>query len=218
MSTENAAAVNVNPEKTAEKRKALGRGLESLLPSRPRVVAGTAVNPAPANENGSTVDSAPGGMGAHASAPAISVPQGSSSQNSTQIPAQSSAQVSTQIPGQTAPQVLEMQAAVAESTAGAPVPYVVPEIQAQAARGSSVQEIPLELIDDNPYQTRVLFQDEMLEELAESIQASGVVQPIVVRPAENGRYMLVMGERRCRASKMAGRATIPAIVRKVSEQ
>jgi ParB family transcriptional regulator, chromosome partitioning protein len=218
MSTENAAAVNASPDKTAEKRKALGRGLESLLPSRPRVVAGTAVNPAstasasPANENGGAVDSAANGMVARASAPVISVPQGSLSQNSAQSSAQSSATA------QLSAQIMEMQAPVADIPAGAPVPYVIPEIQAQAARGSSIQEIPLDQIDNNPYQTRVLFREEMLEELAESIQASGVVQPIVVRPGEAGRYMLVMGERRCRASKMAGKATIPAIVRKVSEQ
>lgn len=217
MSTENAAAVNASPEKAAEKRKALGRGLESLLPSRPRVVAGTAVTPAntapanpvpgnapasPANENAGAFDSAPNEASARASAPVVSVSQAASAS----APAHASAQI------------VEMQAASAESPAGAPVPFVIPEIQAQAARGTSVQEIPLELIDDNPYQTRVLFQDEMLEELAESIQASGVIQPIVVRPGEAGRYVLVMGERRCRASKMAGKATIPAIVRKVSEQ
>ncbi len=212
MSTENAAAVNaVSPEKAAEKRKALGRGLESLLPSRPRVVAGTAMNPAPsANETAGTFDSAANETVARASASVVSVPQTAPSQ----VPAQTSAQTSAQ----SSAQIMEMQPSAAESPAGAPVPYVIPEIQAQAARGTSVQEIPLELIDDNPYQTRVLFEDDMLEELAESIQASGVIQPIVVRPGEAGRYVLVMGERRCRASKLAGKATIPAIVRKVSEQ
>jgi hypothetical protein len=57
--------------------------------------------------------------------------------------------------------------------------------------------------------------DDALEELADSIKESGVVQPVVVRPADaEGRYILVLGERRLRASKMAGKETIPAIVRK----
>ena len=81
-----------------------------------------------------------------------------------------------------------------------------------------VVHIPLDHIDKNPYQTRYLFDEEMLRELAASIQAQGVVQPVVVRPAEGGRYVLILGERRCRASKMAGKTSIPAIVRRVSEQ
>jgi ParB family transcriptional regulator, chromosome partitioning protein len=83
--------------------------------------------------------------------------------------------------------------------------------------GDEVREIALDLIDDNPYQTRKLFNEELLAELANSIKNSGVVQPIVVRQHE-GRYVLVLGERRCRASKLAGKTTIPAIVRKVSDQ
>jgi ParB family transcriptional regulator, chromosome partitioning protein len=79
-------------------------------------------------------------------------------------------------------------------------------------------QIPLDHIDSNPYQTRHMFDDEMLRELAESIKAQGVVQPVVVRPAADGRYVLILGERRCRASKLAGKATIPAIVRRVSDQ
>ena len=58
----------------------------------------------------------------------------------------------------------------------------------------------------------------MLRDLAESIKVNGVVQPIVVRPSTAGRYVLVLGERRCRASKLAGKTSIPAIVRRVSEQ
>jgi ParB family chromosome partitioning protein len=142
--------------KVVEKRRALGRGLESLLPSGPRVVE-------------------PGPSG------------------------------------------------------GPPLPHsaVLPEVQAQAGRGDSVVEIPLALIDENPYQTRYFTKEEQasddlvattLHELADSIRANGVIQPISVRPGVTGRYVLILGERRCRASKMAGRATIPAIVRKVSDQ
>jgi ParB family chromosome partitioning protein len=74
-------------------------------------------------------------------------------------------------------------------------------------------------IDKNPFQTRYVDDDPALEELAESIKANGVVQPIVVRPAdEEGRYVLILGERRLHASKKAGKAHIPALVRRVPEQ
>jgi ParB family chromosome partitioning protein len=104
---------------------------------------------------------------------------------------------------------------------GTAVPGTLPEIQAAAARpqmGDAVMTLALDLIDDNPYQTRRHFDPDMLRDLSESIKVNGVVQPIVVRPSTAGRYVLVLGERRCRASKMAGKTSIPAIVRRVSEQ
>jgi ParB family chromosome partitioning protein len=75
-------------------------------------------------------------------------------------------------------------------------------------------------IDRNPFQTRHVADDEALTELADSIKANGVVQPIMVRPSENGngRYVLVLGERRLHASKKAGKTHIPAMVRRVSQQ
>ena len=79
-------------------------------------------------------------------------------------------------------------------------------------------EIPLDQIDRNPYQTRTQFDEAKLTELAQSIAASGVVQPIVVRPLSGGRYQLITGERRWLASKKADKATIPAIVRQVSDE
>jgi len=79
-------------------------------------------------------------------------------------------------------------------------------------------EIPLDQIDRNPYQTRSQFDEAKLSELAQSIAASGVVQPIVVRPLSGGRYQLITGERRWLASKKANKATIPAIVRQVSDE
>jgi ParB family transcriptional regulator, chromosome partitioning protein len=78
-------------------------------------------------------------------------------------------------------------------------------------------EIPVEKIDRNPFQTRKGFDEAKLDELAASIKASGVVQPVLVRPGANGRYMLVTGERRWLASQRAGKATIPAVVREVSD-
>jgi len=79
-------------------------------------------------------------------------------------------------------------------------------------------EIPLDRIDRNPNQTRTTFDEEKLKELADSITATGVVQPIVVREIAGGRYQLIMGERRWRASQAAGKATIPAIVRQVNDE
>jgi ParB family transcriptional regulator, chromosome partitioning protein len=80
------------------------------------------------------------------------------------------------------------------------------------------REIPLDEIDRNPYQTRTRFDEAQLAELAASITATGVVQPILVRAAANGRFQLIAGERRWLASKIAGKATIPAILRQVSDE
>jgi ParB family transcriptional regulator, chromosome partitioning protein len=79
-------------------------------------------------------------------------------------------------------------------------------------------EIPLGEIERNPYQTRTHFDEKLLAELAESIAANGVVQPILVRPLAGGRYQLIAGERRWLASKQAGKETIPAILRQVSDE
>ena len=80
------------------------------------------------------------------------------------------------------------------------------------------RDIPVDLIDRNPYQTRSGFDPEKLEELALSITANGVVQPVVVKAGEDGRYTLIAGERRLLASRQAGKATVPAIVREVSDR
>lgn len=95
-----------------------------------------------------------------------------------------------------------------------------PRPQAAAAPDSTGKplEIALDRIDRNPNQTRTAFDEEKLSELAQSIAATGVVQPIVVRELPGGRYQLIMGERRWRASQTAGKATIPAIVRQVSDE
>ncbi len=79
-------------------------------------------------------------------------------------------------------------------------------------------EIAVGLIERNPFQTRTAFDPEKLTELAQSIAASGVVQPIVVKTLAAGRYQLITGERRLLASKQAGKPTIPAIVREVSDE
>src|SRR6184192_1336918 len=143
----------VVPSAAPDKRRALGQGLESLLPGGPRVASGAGM--APAN----TV-----------------APDGAR-------------------------------------------PAVLPDVQAAAAAsGSRVMQVPLDQIDENPYQTRQRFDNQGLQELADSIRANGVVQPVVVRATPAGRFVLILGERRCRASKLAGKPTIPAIVRSVSDQ
>jgi ParB family chromosome partitioning protein len=80
------------------------------------------------------------------------------------------------------------------------------------------RELPVDLIDPNPYQTRKIFDEGSLAELAESIKANGVVQPILVRPRADGRFQLIAGERRWRASKLIEKKTIPAILRQVSDE
>jgi ParB family transcriptional regulator, chromosome partitioning protein len=84
--------------------------------------------------------------------------------------------------------------------------------------GGKPREIPVEEIDRNPFQTRTHMDEGELAELAASITANGVVQPILVRPLASGRFQLIAGERRWRASQLAGKKTIPAILRQVSDE
>lgn len=81
----------------------------------------------------------------------------------------------------------------------------------------NIKDIDLELIHPNPYQPRKHFEQKQLDELAESIKQYGVMQPIVVRKVGNN-YELVAGERRTRAARIAGHATIPAIVKKLTDK
>ena len=84
--------------------------------------------------------------------------------------------------------------------------------------GGRPREIPLHLIDRNPFQTRSHFDADQLKELADSIKANGVVQPVLVRPLAGGRFQLIAGERRWKASELAGKETVPAILRQVSDE
>jgi ParB family chromosome partitioning protein len=99
-----------------------------------------------------------------------------------------------------------------------PAPVAVPTITAVAESAGKPLEIPLDHIERNPYQTRTRFDEAQLTELAQSIAASGVVQPIVVRQLSEGKYQLITGERRWLASRRAGKSTIPAIVRQASDE
>jgi ParB family chromosome partitioning protein len=79
-------------------------------------------------------------------------------------------------------------------------------------------DLDVTVIQRNPFQTRTRFDEEALEELSQSIAATGVVQPIVVRALGQGKYQLIAGERRWLASQRAGKQTIPAIVREVNDE
>jgi ParB family chromosome partitioning protein len=99
---------------------------------------------------------------------------------------------------------------------------LLPRVPAASApaetEGGKPMEIPIEQIDRNPFQTRSNLNEEQLSELAASITANGVVQPVLVRPLANGRFQLIAGERRWKASELAGKKTVPAILRRVSDE
>lgn len=96
-----------------------------------------------------------------------------------------------------------------------PLAPVSPDAPPQMRATESL--VPLSLIDANPAQPRTSIRPEALEQLARSIQESGVVQPILVRPVANGRFQIIAGERRFRAAQKIGMATIPAVVRSVAD-
>lgn len=83
---------------------------------------------------------------------------------------------------------------------------------------SVIINIPLEQIEVNPFQPRTTFEEDSLKDLSDSIKVHGVIQPITVRKIENNKYQLIAGERRLRASKLAGKTEVPAFVRAASDQ
>ena len=89
----------------------------------------------------------------------------------------------------------------------------VPAVQS----GEQIRMIALDAIDPNPDQPRTVFQTGAIEELAQSIKEDGVIQPILLKPV-GSRFMVVVGERRWRASKLAGLSEIPAVIRDVNEE
>lgn len=86
-----------------------------------------------------------------------------------------------------------------------------------SAKANDIIEIPLEEIQSNPYQPRKTFNEESLQELAESIKEYGIVQPIIVKKNIKG-YYLIAGERRTKAARLAGLETIPAIIKELNDQ
>jgi len=94
-----------------------------------------------------------------------------------------------------------------------PQPQTVPAVGAVSPPSREImsagpQQIDIDLIDPSPYQPRTRFREEALEELARSIKASGIIQPLVVRPVA-GRFQLIAGERRWRAAQRAGLTKVP---------
>ena len=87
-----------------------------------------------------------------------------------------------------------------------------------AAIASNLNEIPVDQIEVNSYQPRSHFNDEALKELSESIKVQGIIQPITVRQLSPNQYQLISGERRLRASKLAGLTQIPAYIRTANDQ
>ena len=91
---------------------------------------------------------------------------------------------------------------------------ILPEPEAPS---EDLRQIPVELIRPNPAQPRKSFDPEALERLAASVEEAGVIQPLVVRALSDGRYELIAGERRWRAARQAGLATVPAVLRDEAE-
>ena len=103
-----------------------------------------------------------------------------------------------------------------------PVGYVNKEVvstESHPQQGTAdIMRIPMDMIEPNPFQPRMSFGQEALEELAESIRTLGLIQPITVRHKSDGRYQIISGERRFRACQMAGMDMIPAYIRDTNDQ
>ena len=101
-----------------------------------------------------------------------------------------------------------------------PVGYINKEIAGDTPTGDSadIMRIPVSKIDPNPFQPRQSFDAESLQELADSIKALGLIQPITVRRTDDGRYQIISGERRWRACRIAGMDMIPAYIRETDQQ
>src|SRR5258708_21461915 len=188
QSTSNVAAEKTGPaklsEKLAEKRRALGRGLESLLPG-PRVVP----VPAPPTLPQSTrQDGAPAAssqfpvLGSQEGGPSLSSSDGGGVRAGTPV-----------APLKTGTVLDELRAVASGLTAD----------------GETIFLVGIDLIDPNPYQTPRDFNEKALEELRESIAVQGGLQPMLMRPGPQGRFILILGERRVGASRGAGEDTDP---------
>ena len=102
-----------------------------------------------------------------------------------------------------------------------PVGYVNKEIVGSRPRTENTADIlriPVDMIEPNPYQPRMSFDNSSLEELAASIRSLGLIQPITVRRITDRRYQIISGERRYKACRMAGMSTIPAYIRDANDQ
>jgi len=216
-----------------EKRRALGRGLESLLPG-PRVVTGAGSGASGQSGGAAGKQQVPhfvrndnailgeGGSGLTIRAEVEEAEVVAGADLQPYMPEAGAVAAGLRSAGQAV--LTPGLGSDGEARAGVPAPHGHETITifAQAESripGNLVANLAIADIDKNPFQTRHVYNDDALEELTASIKANGVLQPILVRPAaEDGRYILILGERRLHASKIAGKETIPAIVRRVSDQ
>ncbi|HSN39663.1 MAG TPA: ParB/RepB/Spo0J family partition protein [Burkholderiales bacterium] len=92
------------------------------------------------------------------------------------------------------------------------------EEQPAATGGEALRTLAVDVLQPGKYQPRTRMDQEALKELADSIRVQGVMQPVLVRPVAGGRYEIVAGERRWRAARIAGLASVPALVREIPDQ
>jgi ParB family chromosome partitioning protein len=83
---------------------------------------------------------------------------------------------------------------------------------------TTVRDVPIKKVQPNPNQPRITWHEETIRELAASIREHGVLQPVLVRPAQDGRYQLIAGERRWRAARQAGLSSVPAIIEQIDDE
>lgn len=95
---------------------------------------------------------------------------------------------------------------------------LAPSNEIDTERGSELRQVPVDLIEPNPHQPRQEFDEGAIVALSESLQERGVLQPVLVRPVPGGTYELIAGERRWRAARVAGLATVPALVRETDDR
>src|SRR4051812_16755464 len=90
--------------------------------------------------------------------------------------------------------------------------------EASSSNNEELKDIQVDLIEPNNLQPRTSFDDQHLEELAQSVKENGIVQPILVRRTAGAKYQIVAGERRWRAAQRAGLHTVPAVIRDVADE
>jgi len=175
-----------------QQRRGLGRGLGSLIPTAPRPEESTTPQAAPVDPGAPT----PNGSGA----PAV---------DGTGVP-------------RSADWIGAMDEPVDTATSATLEPVAGPAVEADGpglrpVEGAHFAELPVSAITPNPRQPRQVFDEDAMAELVHSVKEIGLLQPVVVRPAGDGHYELIMGERRWRATQEAGLDTIPAIVRETGD-
>jgi ParB family transcriptional regulator, chromosome partitioning protein len=189
--------------------RAVVRNENTGTASVPTRVATHATHSSPGSQSSQTTETPTTGMGSHAPTLSQSARKdGPHTVSSATSVAEHKSQVS----------------ATERREPGPPSQHAVGDLQGAAEgsdfEGVQVTELPLDKIDPNPYQTRHFTaedEDELIE-LGQSIKAQGLIQPITVREGKNGRYVLIAGDRRTRASRLAELKTIPAIIWDVTEQ